>query len=151
MVVDSVNRHCSFSTAKFCPTLCHPHGLYPLGSTINEISQARILEWVAISLAKEIPTQGSNPHLLHWQAGSLPRSHQDGKGTWWEADLSTRLLCQCCKLSARLCGFAISVHTLLFSYFLSCLHQLDRHVYGMYCDRRQDMIPENTAPLQRIF
>ena len=23
------------------------------------------------------PTQGSNPHLLHWQAGSLPLSHQE--------------------------------------------------------------------------
>ena len=23
-----------------------------------------------------LPTQGSNPHLLHWQADSLPQSHQ---------------------------------------------------------------------------
>ena len=23
-----------------------------------------------------LPTQGSNPHLLHWQADSLPLSHQ---------------------------------------------------------------------------
>ena len=27
-------------------------------------------------LQRIFPTQGSNPHLLHWQAGSLPLSHQ---------------------------------------------------------------------------
>ena len=32
--------------------------------------------WVVISSSKEIfPTQGSNMHLLHWQADSLPLSH----------------------------------------------------------------------------
>ena len=39
--------------------------------------QARILEWVAISFSRGIfSTQGWNPHLLHWQVGSLPLSHQ---------------------------------------------------------------------------
>ena len=41
----------------------------PPGSSVHGISQVGILEWVAIS-------QGSNPHLLHWQANSLPLSHQ---------------------------------------------------------------------------
>ena len=27
------------------------------------------------------PTQGSNPHLLHWQADSLPQSHQRSRKT----------------------------------------------------------------------
>ena len=31
MVVDSVNRHCSFSTAKFCPTLLPPPWTLPTG------------------------------------------------------------------------------------------------------------------------
>ena len=43
------------------------------------ILQARILEWVAIwSFAIQqgiFLTQGSNPHLLHWQMYSLLLSH----------------------------------------------------------------------------
>ena len=42
------------------------------------LSQARILEWGAIHflLRGIFPTQGWNPHLLHWQVASLPLSHQ---------------------------------------------------------------------------
>ena len=32
-------------------------------------------EWVAISSPEIFPTQGSNLHLLHWQADSFPLSH----------------------------------------------------------------------------
>ena len=43
-----------------------PHELRPPGSSVHEISQARILEWVAISFSRGIfLTQGPNPHLLH--------------------------------------------------------------------------------------
>ena len=45
----------------------------PPGSSVHGISWARILEWVAISSSRGIfLIQGSNPHLLHWQVGSLP-------------------------------------------------------------------------------
>ena len=44
-----------------------------LGSSVHGISQARILELVAISF---FPMQESNPRLLHWQVGSLLLSHQ---------------------------------------------------------------------------
>ena len=48
----------------------------PPRSSVHGISQARILEWVAISFSKGIfLTQRSNPRLLHWQLGSLPLSH----------------------------------------------------------------------------
>ena len=43
----------------------------PPGSSVHGISQARILEWVAISFSR-----GSDPRLLHWQADSLPLRHQ---------------------------------------------------------------------------
>ena len=46
------------------------------GSSVHGIFQARMLEWVAISLQGIFPTQGSNPCLLHWQADSLPLSYQ---------------------------------------------------------------------------
>ena len=39
------------------------------------VSQARIVEWIAI-LQGIFLTQGSNPHLLHWQMDSLPLSTQ---------------------------------------------------------------------------
>ena len=47
------------------------------GYSVHEISQTRILEWVAISFSRGIfPTQGLNLHLLHQQADSWPLSHQ---------------------------------------------------------------------------
>ena len=49
----------------------------PPGFSVHGISQARIPEWVAISFSRGIfQTQKSKPHLLHWQAGSLPLNHQ---------------------------------------------------------------------------
>ena len=48
----------------------------PPGSSVHGISQAAILEWVAISFSRGVfPTQGLNLYLLHWQADSLPLSH----------------------------------------------------------------------------
>ena len=48
----------------------------PPGFSVHGISQARILEWVAISYSRGFfltqGTQGWNPHFLHWQTDSLP-------------------------------------------------------------------------------
>ena len=47
------------------------------GSSDYEIAQARILDGVATSFSRgRVPTQGSNPHLLHCQAYSLLLHHQ---------------------------------------------------------------------------
>ena len=58
-----------------CPTLCDPMDCSSPGSSVHEISQASILEWVVISFSRGIsPTQGSHSSLLcflHWQADSL--------------------------------------------------------------------------------
>ena len=51
--------------------LCDPMKCSPPGSSVHEISQASILEWVAISFSR-----GSNSHLLHWQADTLQLSHE---------------------------------------------------------------------------
>ena len=62
---------------KSCPTLMRSHGLQP----------ARLLcPWdfpgkntgvgCHFLLQRVFPTQGSNLHLWHWQAGSSPLSHQ---------------------------------------------------------------------------
>ena len=48
-------------------------------SSVCGISQARVLEWVAVSFSRGSSLiQRSNPylpHLLHWQVGSSPLSH----------------------------------------------------------------------------
>ena len=61
-----------FSRFKLCPTLLWPRGLYPAGLLCPWGSPGKntavgchfILQGIFL-------TQGSNPHLLHWQADSL--------------------------------------------------------------------------------
>ena len=42
-----------WSVGQSCPTLCNPMDCGPPGSSVHEILQARILEWVAISSSRE--------------------------------------------------------------------------------------------------
>ena len=57
---------------------CSPMDCSLPGSSLCGISQAGILEWVAISFSRGIiPSQGSNPCLLHWQVDSLLLSLQE--------------------------------------------------------------------------
>ena len=59
-----------------CLTLCDHLDCSPPCSSVHRISQAEIVEWVAISFSRGIfPTQGLNSSLLcplHWHLGSLP-------------------------------------------------------------------------------
>ena len=49
-----------------CPTLWDSMDCSPPGSSVNGLSQARILEWLAISfLQGSFPTQGADLHPLH--------------------------------------------------------------------------------------
>ena len=48
--------------AKLCPTLCDPMDCSPPGSSVHGISQARILEWVAIPFSGE----SSQPRDWTW-------------------------------------------------------------------------------------
>ena len=63
--------------AMLCPTLATPWRS-PAGSSVHVISQARILEWIALSFSRgsSWARQGSNLHRLHWQADSFPLSHK---------------------------------------------------------------------------
>ena len=65
-----VHIFCVCSVAQSCVTFCDPIDCSPPGSSVHGISQARVLEWIAISYSK-----GLNPHLLHWQVDSLPLHH----------------------------------------------------------------------------
>ena len=78
-----------------CRTLRDPMDCSLPGSSIHGIFQARVLEWVVIAFSAPehrlgncgtwltcseacgiSPDQGSNLCFLHWQADSLPLSHQ---------------------------------------------------------------------------
>ena len=64
-----------YLVAESCPTLCDPMDCSPPGSSVYEISQARILEWLSFPLPVDLPYPEIKPHplyLLHWQVGSLP-------------------------------------------------------------------------------
>ena len=66
------------SVAKSRPTLYDPMDCSLPGSPICGISQARILEWVAISFSRGFSQLRLNLlHLLYWQADFLPLSHQE--------------------------------------------------------------------------
>ena len=57
---------CACLVAQPCLTLCNPRDWSLPGSSVHGISQARMLEWVAISASRvSPPTQELNPHLLH--------------------------------------------------------------------------------------
>ena len=53
--------------AQLWATLCDPMDCSLPGSSVYDILQARILEWVAIPFLLQgiFPTQGLNPGLLH--------------------------------------------------------------------------------------
>ena len=64
---------------KLCLTLCDPMDCSPPDFSVHWVFRARILEWIVMPSSRGLfLTQGSNQHLLHWQAESLLLSHQGG-------------------------------------------------------------------------
>ena len=65
--------------AQLCPTLSDPMDCSLPGSSIHGIFQARVLEWVAIALVNNLPSNagymGSSPgqgtKVPHWLVGWL--------------------------------------------------------------------------------
>ena len=91
----------------------------PSGSSVHEIFQARILEWVAIFFPTVIfPTQRSNPGFLHWQADSLPLSHQG-------SPVSSTMGCNNAKFSTP----PPTVHACLMEMFLTRVHRIVRQCH----------------------
>ena len=75
-----VNVYCCCLVTQLCPTLWNPMDCSLLGSSVHEIFQARILEWVVISFPGDLPNLGTEPwssqHLwisgrffYHWVTG----------------------------------------------------------------------------------
>ena len=59
-----------------CLTLCDPMDCSPPGSSVHEILQARILEWVACPPPGDLPNPGIEPSSLALQVDFLLLSHQ---------------------------------------------------------------------------
>ena len=51
-------------SAQSCPSLCNPLDCNLPGFSVHGISQARILEWVAISFSRDLPDPGIKPTSL---------------------------------------------------------------------------------------
>ena len=58
-----------------CPTLGNPMDCSSPGPTVHGISQARIMEWVAIPVSRGSSPPGIKPASPDWQVDSLPLSH----------------------------------------------------------------------------
>ena len=75
-------------SAQSCLTVSDPMDCSPPGSSVHEVFQSRILEWVAISFSRNW-TQGLNPGLPHFRQMLYWLNHQGslvGTGTgykWW--------------------------------------------------------------------
>ena len=54
---------CMCVHAQLCLTLCNPMDCSPPGSSVHGISQARILEWVAISFSREYSLPRDRTHI----------------------------------------------------------------------------------------
>ena len=68
--------------AKSCLTVCDPTDCSLPGSSGHGIFQGKKTGVGCHALLQgTFPTQGLNASLLHWQAGSLPLSHQGNPGT----------------------------------------------------------------------
>ena len=67
--------------APSCPTLCNPMDCSPPGSSVHGISQARILEWVAMSFSRGSSPPRDKTHLLgrwipyHWVTKEDTHTH----------------------------------------------------------------------------
>ena len=66
------------SVARSCPMFWHPVDCIMPGSSVHGISQARILEWVAISFCWDLPDPGVKP-LCHALGGGFFAIEPPGK------------------------------------------------------------------------
>ena len=72
-----MHLHCthSCSVASSSPALWDPMDYRPPGSSSMGFSRQEYWSGLPFPSPRDLPHQGSNPSLLHWQADSLPLSH----------------------------------------------------------------------------
>ena len=78
-----------YSMLNHVQLFCNSMDCSPPGSSVHEVSQARILEWVAVSISRGSSwPRESNPHflhLLHWQGDPLPLRHP--RSPYWMSNI----------------------------------------------------------------
>ena len=74
--IDSMAESFSCSPGAFTTLSCDPMDVSLPGSSVHEISQERILEWVDISFAMDLPDPRIEPASLVLQGDYLLLSHQ---------------------------------------------------------------------------
>ena len=90
----------------------------PPASSVQWISQARILEWVDISFSRGIfQTQGLKPSLLRYRQILYHLSHQGSPGLVW--GLNKKVLRTClahpkASIDAVVCFLLLSITTVIF-------------------------------------
>ena len=66
-----LQRACRCLAAESCPTLCDPVDCSPQAPlALASCTQARILQWVAVSFSRDLPDPGIEPASLALQADS---------------------------------------------------------------------------------
>ena len=63
------NDYCCCLVATLCLTLCDPVDSSPTDSSVHEISQARILEWVAIPFSRKSSQLMNQTHVSYIAGG----------------------------------------------------------------------------------
>ena len=63
---------CYCLVTRSCPTHFNPMNCSPPGFSVHGISQARILEWVAMPSSRGSSQPRIESASLHWQVDSLP-------------------------------------------------------------------------------
>ena len=92
-------RYCCCLVAETCLTLCNPVDCSPPSSSVHGISQARILEWVAISSSR-----GSSPPsdhiciscnwiLYHWASGETQNTHTHWHTNEYKWNRKSKMCC----------------------------------------------------------
>ena len=75
-----------FLVAKLCLNVCDPMDYSPPGTSVHGISQATVLEWVAISFSRQ-SSWPKDRTLVSWIAGRYFTAEPPGKSSWWTEDL----------------------------------------------------------------
>ena len=102
-VSDDLHCCCCWLVAQLCPNLCDPMDCSPPGSSVHGISQARVLEWVAISFSWGSSWPSDRAHIS-CLAGRFFTTEPPGKpkeansGSWLQSVSSH------CWLCFKLCG-----------------------------------------------
>ena len=66
-----VNLHVCVLVAQLCQTLFDPIDYSLPGPSVHGILQARLLEWIAISYSRDLPSPGIEPRFPTLQVNSL--------------------------------------------------------------------------------